>query len=1154
MAKKKFNYLEAQTFEQDEQGRYYIHSSAQREQFKARAEAETKIRQTNELKQQIQDETNAVILESQKEIAQKGNLGMRFLGGVQTYSNPRNWAKGVVGFGGMLIEDFTTPFISGSKAIGEQNAANNLYTQSKDLADQANKIVKTDRPQAEALLKQSQALFEEANKFAGGEATKRIMGADDELTGKEIFAKSALAGITAGSFAPIGGVLKGSFALSKTVPAAVQGSKTVVAGNLITRSLGLGDIYQVTKTGVQQGLKQEVQQTVIGQAVTSTFQAPITAGLIEMADDDGVNNYWGSLTTTAAGAFALTLGFGYAGRALGSAIPQKTGDTTPELPTTPTKAGDVRKAELERMQSIEGDFLARNAEPTQATPTQDAMPEVTQTNKYINVKTQELENQLNKLDEIGNARKFTDEEEFNYNRIEEELFNRADKEALNSSLDNIEQNMSKSGFYDDNEIKEAKNVLKQYSNTDDVDNDVLVSDFIMGLSKPKGTVADQIKLKKSLELANKRGISIENLVKAFMTRYKDYDIDTALDIAQSKINEATGKNIDIRSFIQQPTQDPIKQSLGAFDPNTTIPMVDLTETVKGNNIDFNPDSVLSINSARKAVDDLALLNGNEVGGRKLKINTDDPKYKEVYDTQIKPLIDKINAVDEVAPVNEVSAQQIVEVQSQLDNLKTTEQEVAIELGQNEMQLEALLDELKTHPGKTLHKYANKKEGKLPEITGKGSKYGRQGDSIMTELGFTSDDEAQDAYQSWLGLIRQRDSLKANIKESSTFLKDITKEQQTLQKQLEGTQPPIESYDQPQFNKIPTEVKKFINKVITKDKFKTADNFLYIISDYTKFVEINKIPSSFKESEVLAEILKKSDGLPNESNILWAIARKPNAFKETRLAALSKYEKMGLASDEAIENIRKEITQPQFNKIPAEEVELEVSKIYNTLENEGFNIVPEKVRHTPNIDKVDEKLAKGEQLKPEEFEQGMKEFVNSTGKTEVIDGVQEELTGPMKKSAYVERLNRENPGLDLTSVQYKSAVVKDLEAVANDLIENNFDEAAKIARNINANSNLQEIKTAELYINKLIELGKKDELAQVYHTFSRNATSMGQKNGILQEKKIGSPQYAIKQAQDIRMNKVKPDVNKEIVKVKQDMSSVAVDQTFMSDILDNITCQ
>jgi hypothetical protein len=278
------------------------------------------------LKQQIQSETEAVILENQKEIKKRSGLLMQIGGGVQTYSNPRNWARGTVGLGKMVFGQTIETTVTGGRAIGEQNAATNLYNQSKDLADQASKIVKTDRPQAESLLRQSQALIEEANKFAQGESTKKIMGADDKLTTKEIIGKSALTAIEVGSLAPIGSVAKGSFMLAKTVPPAVQGTKTVAVGNTITRALGLGDIYQVTKTGLQQGLKQEVKQTIVGQASWAAAQAPVTAGLIEMADDDGVNNYWGSLTTTGVGAFGLTLSLGYVGRVLGGAANEVVGN------------------------------------------------------------------------------------------------------------------------------------------------------------------------------------------------------------------------------------------------------------------------------------------------------------------------------------------------------------------------------------------------------------------------------------------------------------------------------------------------------------------------------------------------------------------------------------------------------------------------------------------------------------------------------------------------------------------------------------------------------------------------------------------------------------------------------------------------------------
>ena len=484
-------------------------------------------------------------------------------------------------------------------------------------------------------------------------------------------------------------------------------------------------------------------------------------------------------------------------------------------------------------------------------------------------------------------------------------------------------------------------------------------------------------------------------------------------------------------------------------------MVDITETIKGNNIDFNPDSVLSINATRKAIDDIALLTYNVVGGKQLKINFEDPKYKEVYNNMIKPLVDRINEVDanvkpttpKLVKATEISAEQVVEIRSKLDTFKADEQKIAVQLDQDMMLVETIIDELKTHPGKTLHKYANKKESRLYEITGKGrSTYARKGDSMITELGFETDDEAQDAYDAWLKLRNQRDRLRADIKESKSFLKDIAKEQKTLQKQLKELEGPIETLE-PQY-----------------------------------------------------------------------------------------------------------ISSKDVQKVPVEDVEMEVNKIYSELENAGMNIVPEQVRLTPNIQAVDDKLAKGEIPTPEEFDKGMKEYVNSTGKTEVIDGVQEELTGPMKKSAYAERLRRENPDLNLSSIDYQAAVVKDLEEVANNLIETNFDEAGKIARSINKNSSLQDIKIGELYINKLIELGKNDELAQVYGSFSAEATRSGQRTGILQQKKMGTPQYALKQATDARINKLKPQIDKEVAKVKQEMSSVVIDQTVIFDILDNITCR
>ena len=826
----KFLEINSQNYSLNKEGKARLFSDEERDYFKAENEAVKKYQDTIKLKQQIQSETEAVIMQSQKEKA--GFERMATIGkGAQAVIDPRMWARGTVGLGKMVFGETIETTVTGGKAIGEQNAATNLYNQSKDLADQAAKIVKTDRPQAEVLLRQSQALIEEANKFAQGESTKKIMGADDKLTIKEIIGKSALTAIEVGSLAPIGSVAKGSFMLTKTVPPAVQGTKTVAVGNAITRALGLGDIYQVTKTGLQQGLKQEVKQTIVGQASWAVAQAPVTAGLIEMADDDGVNNYWGSLTTTGVGAFGLTLSLGYVGRVLGGAADEVVSGITQQL------------------------------------------------NKKISA---------------------------------------------------------------------------------------AVIDLAGAMPMPK----------------------------------EQAQIGTTIRLMLPEATQAT-TTIDGQQ-VGLPTSPYSK--LGAFDPETDIPMIDITETIKPNNIDFNPDSVMSVNATRKAVDDLALLNGNEVGGKKLKINTDDPKFKEIYNNKIKPLVDRINKVDESM-------------------------------------------------------------------------------------------EYDDFFRQYNRMIRK-------FKDKSFASTDLTFK---LDKEIYGGK--LESK------------KQEIEKVWQKWKKSNGEN-----------------PEEFMQTKTYQSLEKE------RMDIVRKIKNNPEV------------KKLDLEADKLSDEIDKFKEDYELSKIPVEDVEMEVQKIYSELENAGINIVPEQVRYTPNIQAVDEKLAKGETLTPEEFDKGMQEYVNSTGKTEVIDGVEEELINPMRKSTYVEKLKKENPDLNIESVQYEAAIVKDLEEKAINLIETNFDEAGRIAKNITKSSNPEQVKVAELYMEKLRELGKNDEYAQILHRFGKASSQAGQWNGILRPHKMGTPEYAIKQAQDARINKLKPEVEKQVAKVKQQMSSVVIDQNTIFDILDNITCR
>lgn len=1085
MAKGKFDFLKSVNYGQDEQGRIRMFSDDQRNYFKAEAEARKKYEDAIKLKQQIQSETEAVIIQSQKEKA--GFERMAAIGkGAQAVIDPRMWARGAVGLGKMVFGQTIETTVTGGRAIGEQNAATNLYNQSKDLADQAAKIVKTDRPQAEALLKQSQALAEEANKFSQGEATTKIMGADGKLTTKEIIGKSALTGLEVGSVLPIGGVARGSFMLSKTVPPAVQGTKTVAVGNAITRALGLGDVYQVTKTGLQQGLKQEVKQTIVGQAAKATIQAPVTAGLMEIADDDGVNNYMGSLLTTGAGAFGLTLGFGYAGRVLGGAASEVVSGVTQQL----NKKSAAAVTDLTGAMPMPPAPVKPVPEPQKLLPLpQEAIQATTEVNS---VAADKLYNQANKLS--ARASKLTDK-------------TKAD-ELIKKSQDLIAQA--------DKMPKEKINIEQQLAEPP-LDPNVF---------EPKAQV--------------------------------------------------------IGTTVNEPLPNPYSK-LGAFNPETDIPMVDLTETIKANNIDFNPDSTISINATRKAVDDLALLTGNEVGGKKLKINTDDPKFKEIYNNQIKPLVDRINEVDakveapsvKVDPLVEEarkygSAEEFVNAQKKQtkeidiyqevtklnkESIKNsaviTEQQKNSQLKGEGFRLSAIKRGIEGNPTykeitseqKRLNTFFKGKEVFVnnESVVVVGNSFGKIGvkytngdikylakEDIKSPV-YTKDDAIESIKEQSIAKLKSEpfykqasNNLKTSNKENVKRLKEIYNQAQT--------QPDVSAQPQP------------AKDIITVYHGGTAGESPYKL--HRDFF----MTTSKKEAANYARRKHGEDGMITKIRVSKQDLQGPND------ALIAKKGAELYLHEDGIYRLQPPSKQQTVEKVPVEDVEMEVQKIYSELENAGFNIAPEKVRYTPNIDKVDEKLARGEQLNPDEFNKGMQEYVNSTGKTEVIDGVQEELTNPMRKSTYVEKLKKENPDLNIESVLYEAAIVKDLEEKAINLIDTNFDEAGRIAKNITKSSNPQQVKVAELYMKKLLELGKNDEYAQLTHRFGKASSQAGQWNGILRPHKMGTPEYAIKQAQDTRINKLKPQVEKEVVKVKQQMSLIKVDQTFLFDILDNITCQ
>jgi hypothetical protein len=92
--------------------------------------------------------------------------------------------------------------------------------------------------------------------------------------------------------------------------------------------------------------------------------------------------------------------------------------------------------------------------------------------------------------------------------------------------------------------------------------------------------------------------------------------------------------------------------------------------------------------------------------------------------------------------------------------------------QNEI---AIIEEvIENSPAKALRKYVSQKTGELPEVTGKpGSEFGEHGDQIITELGFSSLSEAEDALKAYINTKKKLDSFKrrlSNLREDKRQIK------------------------------------------------------------------------------------------------------------------------------------------------------------------------------------------------------------------------------------------------------------------------------------------------------------------------------------------------------------------------------------------------
>jgi len=98
---------------------------------------------------------------------------------------------------------------------------------------------------------------------------------------------------------------------------------------------------------------------------------------------------------------------------------------------------------------------------------------------------------------------------------------------------------------------------------------------------------------------------------------------------------------------------------------------------------------------------------------------------------------------------------------QVDDLKTSF--TAEDLEQARVHYEIAVEMVMDNPARQLAKYANKRTGELPEVTGTGNSiFGRKGDSIITELGFEDSEQAREAYQAYLKQKGELTRVQANL--------------------------------------------------------------------------------------------------------------------------------------------------------------------------------------------------------------------------------------------------------------------------------------------------------------------------------------------------------------------------------------------------------
>lgn len=172
-------------------------------------------------------------------------------------------------------------------------------------------------------------------------------------------------------------------------------------------------------------------------------------------------------------------------------------------------------------------------------------------------------------------------------------------------------------------------------------------------------------------------------------------------------------------------------------------------------------------------------------------NTDSEQrlVEATKDLPVQKMETGFKSIDEIMPSFEKENRELTELYAQEDSGVAREVSDITNLIDNKDKAKAHIDSLKMeiaiskefildNPARQLSKYANKRTGELPEVTGNPTSiFAQKGDDIVTQLGFNSSEEARAAYQKYIENRERYLKTKKNINEVA---KDFTEKKQILE--------------------------------------------------------------------------------------------------------------------------------------------------------------------------------------------------------------------------------------------------------------------------------------------------------------------------------------------------------------------------------------